>query len=623
MARIQEYQGQTEISGPAQTREAKEADTGNIGDAIHGLGNAVTKTGDMIEERVADAEVSHLTAKMAERHADMTKALDDALAQPGAEDDPDFAQKFMARYDDGMSDIANGAKSPKAAQYMEKANALMRSQFQTNALHGQAHLAGEQAVQNMNTTVDSLSTSVMSNPSGADNAREMADLAIDHLPSNIPERAKEAIRANAYSALAMAEVQGWAKMDPKGTLDRLEKGEWNDDLSGQQKMQLEGYAERELNGKRIEQERQQRLKKELFNAQEETEKVRLLQKLYGPLGLETKDVVGNPKLDAATQEHYLGLIERDGGKNFKSDPSVVNMLMDKIHPPDGSPGWTDDTLLYPYFGKPASTDTYGPVEKPGGLSRDDFDWLRKEITGKKTQAGQDEADLKKNFLERNIRSQLVKSSLFGLPDPDGEKHYASYLATFQSTYERLKQAGKTPQQLLNPESKDYIGNVVNPDTYRRTQNQIVQSMFPKNPALASPPSGAPGSPGGAATTSATAPASALESRRPGEIEPGNIDLKNRPRYKNADGSVSTVRSFSVNLDGQEVLLPTITADGRSISEKEAVEQYKRDGKHLGKFKDAASATAYAQQLHEEQAASLPPQKKPGESTKDYLKRVGL
>lgn len=516
MARIQEYQGQTEVAGPAQTREAKESDTGMIGESLHNLGNQISKTEEQLQERFADTEISHLTAKMAQRHADMTEALDSALAQPGAEDDPDFSQKFMTKYDQGMSDLANGTSSPQAAKYMEKANALMRSQFQINALHGQAHLAGEAAVQNMNTTVDALSTSVIDNPSAADNAREMADLAIDHLPKNISERDRESIRANSYTALAMAEVQGWAKIDPKGTLDRLHKGEWNDDLSGQQKLQLEGYADRELNGRRIEAERQERLRKEVFNRQEETEKVVLLQKLYSPLGLDTKDVLGNKKLDSATQEHFLGLIERDGGKNFKSDPNTVNMLMDKIHPIDGSPGWSDESFLYPYFGKPSAGDTYGPIAKPGGLSQTDFDWLRKEITGKKTQAGSDEADLKKNFLDRNIRSQFIKPSMFGIPDPEGEAHYASYLATFQPLYEKMRQAGKTPQQLLNPDSDDFIGKQISPTTWARTQTQIVQSMFPKNPAISSPPSGTQGSPGGAVNPSATAPASALEPRRRGE-----------------------------------------------------------------------------------------------------------
>lgn len=85
---------------------------------------------------------------------------------------------------------------------------------------------------------------------------------------------------------------------------------------------------------------------------------------------------------------------------------------------------------------------------------------------------------------------------------------------------------------------------------------------------------------------------------------GNIDLLDRPVFKNEDGSISTVDSFSTNIDGEEVLLPTIgrDKDGNPIrlTEDEAVEKYMKDGKHLGKFKTPEEATAYAQKLHEDQ-----------------------
>jgi hypothetical protein len=92
----------------------------------------------------------------------------------------------------------------------------------------------------------------------------------------------------------------------------------------------------------------------------------------------------------------------------------------------------------------------------------------------------------------------------------------------------------------------------------------------------------------------------------GLIEKGNIDLASRPQVKNQDGSVSTVRSIGVNIDGKEVLLPTVSDDGKLLTDQQAIDSYRRTGKHLGKFDTPEQASAYAQQLHAQQESAYGP-----------------
>jgi hypothetical protein len=104
------------------------------------------------------------------------------------------------------------------------------------------------------------------------------------------------------------------------------------------------------------------------------------------------------------------------------------------------------------------------------------------------------------------------------------------------------------------------------------------------------------------------PAGSMFDRSPlkasGLLIPGNINLHTRPVVRNADGSISTVRSMSfTDDDGRAVLIPTVIPGRGIVPPEQAIQYYRQTGQHLGIFEHPDAADAYAQALHEQQAGA--------------------
>ena len=84
------------------------------------------------------------------------------------------------------------------------------------------------------------------------------------------------------------------------------------------------------------------------------------------------------------------------------------------------------------------------------------------------------------------------------------------------------------------------------------------------------------------------------------IYKGNINLYNRPTVMNGDGSISTVRSISYNRNGKEVLIPTVSNEGKIMNDEEAIRYWENKGQNLGVYDSIEEADRAARQIHYQQ-----------------------
>jgi hypothetical protein len=92
------------------------------------------------------------------------------------------------------------------------------------------------------------------------------------------------------------------------------------------------------------------------------------------------------------------------------------------------------------------------------------------------------------------------------------------------------------------------------------------------------------------------------------FEQGNIDVSRRPIVQTAQGSATLYSiSFSDN-NGKEILIPRVaetdSGNARIMSSNEAIINYYKTGKHLGKFNTVSDANKYAKWLHTEEQKRL-------------------
>ncbi len=470
--------------GPIQQMRVSPDDLGAAqGRALSSLGESVQSVGEVVAKRLDQENTSDVTAKLTKANAELAVKLQQTLrtAEPG---DKKPFEDYQKEVDDKLGAIGDQATSTTARKFYEETSAHIKGQLYKTSADGQADLAGTKAVADYKTALNSISTTVLADPTSVGLQQQIHAQAINNLVATgqLPRDKAIELQTKGDQEIAQAAVRGWTNLNPDYAKQKLTGGEFDKYLDADHKHMLYGEIDTAKRAKDIELERQQRLADKVLQKQQTQTQNTFLQGINDGT-TSAKDIL-NSNLEptgGGSKEQFLQILKRanESEEKLKTDPGTMIALMQRIHLPDGDPKkLVDENELNDYFGK--------------GLSFHDLNSLRDEMQGKQTEAGKIESEMKKQVFEI-AKGKLTKSNpLTGLRDPVGDEQLAKWQSAFFEEYKQRRAKGESARELLDPSSSKYLGS--NISQYVRSQQQIMRDLVPRRSAPEQTLSGNPATP---------------------------------------------------------------------------------------------------------------------------------
>jgi hypothetical protein len=311
--------------------------------------------------------------------------------------------------------------------------------------------------------------------------------------------------------IAIHEMEFQIRTDPETALARLKEKAVDPILNETDVRQLTAIARVGVNVKKAEAERERiETERELRVAREETENEFIDQLAKDPMGLNTH-VIADSNLSPADKLKWIAITKKaQSGDVLGTEPALYQRLFENI--------WADPSDDN-YIKDMGELNTY----LGGGLGPQELQQLRREVLLRDNPETTRDGQMKAALL-KSAKSQLTGSNpLTGMRDPKGDELYYRYQYEFNAEFAKQRAAGKTVDELLNPNSKDYLGNLI--QKYMRSPTDFLRDI-----AIASDPNAAP---------QASTPSSPAQSEAAGDPrQPGSYNSPEELREAVRAGQLS-------------------------------------------------------------------------------------
>lgn len=421
------------------------------------FGRGLEKFGSDVAEGFAGLHRKNVNQESAEAYsfiADQRQQLSQNI-QSGIQKGDLDVNKFTEDFDNQMDTYAQNLDTSEGRNFFERQRARLKGGLLTQASHGMAQIASNQAQGNFQSGVDKSSDHLMDNPADFHDVVDQGQELVNSLVENggLPEKYKSKALAEMGQKFAMAAIRGQADLNPDVARHMIKEGGFDDYLTGNQKREALQEVDRRASANEVEQNRTKKAVEDEQKAVSEKWGADNLEKLNNN-ALSTKEVISavqNGTLKWEQGERWINMIKEGANQEVKTDPRVKNALIQRIVNPESHSPITDQADLMPYVGK--------------GISVQDFNSLNSLFhkTAEQQAAAQGEKALfdsaKKTIRFKNMQTQQY--------DVLGEQKLAQFMSDYIDAKKQVKAQGGTASDLGNPNSPLYFGQRL--DSYTTSQ----------------------------------------------------------------------------------------------------------------------------------------------------------
>lgn len=450
--------------------------TGQISGDNLGIGSGITEIGQGVDKAVkgyqiyqakteatdGDVSRSQNNLELQTKTAGMKKSFDAS--------DPNSRTDFFKEYDAANAATMSAMKSPQAREYLQKKIDTDKDKYWEIALRKNSQLAGQELGASVKTKQDLDAATVYLDPSLVGDKIKDLDSFIANIPASTADGHADQVKQQMTDHLVQRAAEGEVRERPYDVVAKFDKGEYPFSYSEHKVDNLDTLymkAKAEIRARESNARLGTTKERTLINqAQKQNH-----QDLYSAVDSGTADF---RQLQDAEDSGNISPVQHTNLQNrlhaqidgaAKGDPTVIADAYRRLRLPDGDPNKITDfeqlTSQYNQAGKgidARSLQTMGRMYlKPAGSDSVDPSMFNKLID--------------------DSQKQLIQPTFVPWGDRQGMSSWAKFMTQAHSDYEtKMKTGNYTPQQLLDPGSKDYIGKSI-PSFKRSPSDMSAQATY--------------------------------------------------------------------------------------------------------------------------------------------------